>query len=784
MSAPAPSEDASPLADRHARWLDETGVLLTERERVEFLALGESYRRDAFVESFWISRDPHPETARNELRDTWEERLAAAREQFGTVRDVRAQVYLLTGEPASRERPDCPELLPLEVWRLADSLPSPAGDGTVVFVKPSQGSGAYRAWTPDEGLAVLGGDGGPPDTARLRKRCDDGADLLRSLELAVPPVRLRDLAVSAGDDGWLDAFLARSTSIAPDARALDARLDIAYPDRAGSRTVVEMTVAVPREALGEAGRPESFRFVVDGEILQRDKLLDTFHYRFETPSALEPTEPIPLVLQRHLRPGAYALRLRVESVDLQSYYRETRDLQVPVLAAAAGETADGGPTITLERPPRGLHTGRLRVRASSTGDTVAAVAFELNGRAGMTKRRPPWSIEIDLGRAPRVHELRAVALDAGGRTLATDEILVNAGPQNFAVRLVEPQPGTRHSGSVRARAIVDVPRGAQLDRVEFYLNEDRLSTHFQPPFAQALRLPTDLGTAYVRAVAYLDDGHSTESLVFVNSPSHLDRLDVDLVELYASVVDRKGRPVDGLGRSDFEIYEEQVPQRIRRFERASDLPFHAAVVIDTSTSMADEMRQAERAALAFFRSVVTPRDRASVVTFADEPRLVVPFTGDLEVLAGGLADIVADGETALHDSIVFTLYHFGGLRGQRALILLSDGEDSTSSYSFEEALEFAREMGVAIFAIALDVPSRAFEARAKLMRLSSETGGRHFFIHRTSELERVYRTIEDELRSRYLIAYQSSLDGEDFRHVDVRLADPALRAKTIAGYKP
>ena len=88
VSAPAPSEDASPLADRHARWLDETGVLLTERERVEFLALGESYRRDAFVESFWISRDPHPETARNELRDTWEERLAAAREQFGTVRDV------------------------------------------------------------------------------------------------------------------------------------------------------------------------------------------------------------------------------------------------------------------------------------------------------------------------------------------------------------------------------------------------------------------------------------------------------------------------------------------------------------------------------------------------------------------------------------------------------------------------------------------------------------------------------------------------------------------------
>jgi VWFA-related protein len=144
----------------------------------------------------------------------------------------------------------------------------------------------------------------------------------------------------------------------------------------------------------------------------------------------------------------------------------------------------------------------------------------------------------------------------------------------------------------------------------------------------------------------------------------------------------------------------------------------------------------------------------------------------------------ATGETALHDSVVFTLYHFGGLRGQRAIILLTDGEDSISHYSFEEALDFARESGVAVYTIGLDISSRAHEARSKMMRISNETGGQSFFISRASQLDQVYRTIELELRSQYLLAYQSTLQGDDFRRVKVEMSDPSLKAKTIRGYDP
>ena len=108
-----------------------------------------------------------------------------------------------------------------------------------------------------------------------------------------------------------------------------------------------------------------------------------------------------------------------------------------------------------------------------------------------------------------------------------------------------------------------------------------------------------------------------------------------------------------------------------------------------------------------------------------------------------------------------------------------------SQFTFSEALDFARQTGVAIYAIGLDIPSNEHEARNKLMRLSRETGGQYFFISRGAELDRVYQTIEQELRSQYLIAYQSSLtDDDSFRDIEVRLSDPTHTAKTLKGYLP
>ena len=183
-------------------------------------------------------------------------------------------------------------------------------------------------------------------------------------------------------------------------------------------------------------------------------------------------------------------------------------------------------------------------------------------------------------------------------------------------------------------------------------------------------------------------------------------MEVDFVELYTSVLDRKGNNIEDLDAGQFRVFEDEIEQEIRRFERVVDLPIHATLILDASTSMEPDLHQAERAALRFFEEVIQPKDRAAVIVFNDQPELKVPLTSNHEVLAGGLAGVTAEGETALYDSLVFGLYYLGGLRGKRALIVLTDGEDSSSKYSFTDALDFARESGVAVYAIGLGISSR------------------------------------------------------------------------------
>jgi VWFA-related protein len=201
--------------------------------------------------------------------------------------------------------------------------------------------------------------------------------------------------------------------------------------------------------------------------------------------------------------------------------------------------------------------------------------------------------------------------------------------------------------------------------------------------------------------------------------------------------------------------------------------------------MADEMHDVEVAALRFFRNVIRPKDRAELIVFSNEPQIKVPFTNDVEVMAGGLAELEAGGYTALWDSLVYSLYSFAGLTGKRVLVALTDGEDSRSEYRFDEVLDFAKRAGVAIYVIGLDVPSRAFDIRSRLQSLARSTGGETYYIQRAGELDGIYDSIEEEVHSQYLIAYQSTQgDGDEFRSVEVELSQPGLEARTIPGYYP
>ncbi|MEE2776604.1 MAG: VWA domain-containing protein [Acidobacteriota bacterium] len=808
---------------RHRAFLEEVTLLIGEPEREAFLGLREGYQRDRFLDRFWQVRDPFPQTARNEFRDRWEANAEAAGARFDDLSDHRAQMILFFGEESRSFRALCSDVLePIEFW-VFDAIAGVRPNFTIAFNGAGRERSSSKIWDPTTGLSALrsrlrsGLVSDQEMVTLITQGCTRGDQIMSALSRSVDWAEVRDglpLRPRVAKE-WVAAFKARSTDLPDGAKTLPASYITQYPGAYQSRTVVQVLVSVPRAeaAIGELGKHRSHNFLIDGEVLRRGELFESFRYKFDVAVTDDDTsEPIPLAVERYLRPGDYRIIVKVQDLNSDRFSRLQEAIEVPnlrvapkVASAAAtppsepvgrlefldeanasldGSTAAADHVVRVTAPSDRLLTDIIRVGAKATGEGIAKVAFDLDGKQILAKTRPPYSIEIDLGRAPRIHRLQARAIGADGTTLASDETFLNTGPHRFGVRLIEPQRGHRYERSVRASAQVEIPEGEQLDRVEMYLNETLVATLFQPPFIQPIAIPDGQDLGYVRAVAFLEDGNSTEDLVFVNSPYPLDEVHVDMVELYTSVFDGKGRPVGDLALADFEVRENGEAQSIRRFEPVTERPIHAGILLDTSISMHEEIEEAEKAALKFFDSVLRPRDRACLIVFSDQPQLVVPFTNSVEILAGGLAGLVSEGETAFHDSLVFALHYFSGLRGKRVLIVISDGEDSDSRYRFEEVMEFARRAGVAIYSIGLGITQRDVIARNKLLRLADETGGRHFFIEDADGLSSIYAKIETEIRAQYLLAYQSSQKGSKFREVRLDMTRRGLKAKTMRGYYP
>ena len=808
-AAGEPDDELADLPEKYRHWLALVDLLITDEERDYFLTLERDFRRDAFIDAFWAQRDPFEDTRWNELRSRWEERGEKALSDYGSLADDRSRVLLSNGEPINRCRHLHQEL---EVWFYAGSERADR-DYVLIFERPTW-KVPYRLYRPGRQLIRTVRE--QPIELSITEMCREET-ISTALDLIARDryyeVLLNDILTPEQEpsEEWVATFAAQSTDLPADAAHFHAELAIDFPGSHQQRTVAQGVVSVPREGLGESGGVHRFQLV--GEVVRDGELFERFRYRFEVPA--EGEGPLALVFQRYFRPGELTVMVRLEDLLGRRFARFEERLEVPsldggeagaaavtakladselfrLLAEADAATARGERVVRLLPPPGVVHTGLVRFKTLTAGD-IDRVTFLLDDQPILTKNRPPFSVELDLGEVPGTHRLRAVAFGAGGEEAATDEILLNPGGQRFRVRLVEPRRGKTYRRSLRAVADLQVPDGEEIDRLELYVNEELAATLYQPPWAQPLLLPgetraDEAALAYVRAVAYLSDGNSSEDVVFVNAPDFIEEIEVQLVELYATVHDRAGRPVTGLGEEAFEVTEDGVRQEIRRFAWVSDLPLHTALLIDTSSSMEDSLERAGEAALAFVEQTVKPRDRAALITFTAEPYVAVRFTNDVDALAAALAAMRAEGGTALYDSLVFALHYFHGIKGQKALLLLSDGKDESSGFDFDGALQFARRAGVTLYTVGLKEASLNRGSRRVLRQLADETGGRSFFIDDVAELEAIYASIQQELRSQYLIAYQSSSarDESEFRRVEAvaEVDGEKLEVRTMSGYYP
>jgi len=807
------------LPDRYRQFLADVEPILTEVEEATFLRLASDYQRDKFIEDFWKRRSVDADGQRVAFREIYEIRLQVVKQRFRNVNTDQGRIFLVNGPPDGVRRIDCQDVYnPLELWYYERLETLRMNKVTLLFYQPF-GTGDYRLWTPLEGQQALlvGGIAGMAGIAPGRAidvtRCPEWREINGAVNATIgvfgtmtAQKMVDELRTGEKPDvEGVDKILLMTTDLDPAAARLPVQRVLRFPEMVASKIRMELSVLLERETLGtkQLGEETFYDLDVVGEIVKGGKLVDNFRYRFDFPGSTVKGAFLPLNIERFLYPGEYRLKVKIADsnrnaaalIDEKVVVPESPDQMLTAEEKAAREAAKAAVARLVSQPndrgalillpiAREFATGVVKFETRSSSDDIAFAEFFLDGRKVVTDRRPPFEADLDLGELPRKRTVKVAGYGKDGRILSEDEIVLNEGREAFRVKITAPEKGANVSGPVRVVADLAVPETKKLQKVEIFVNETRAATIFQPPFQQVVDVPRQKEIGFLRVVATLEDGSVSEDVRYINAPKYLSEVDVQAVELYTSVF-AKGRPVTGLTKTNFRILEDGAPQEVDGFEVVTNLPLSLGVGVDTSGSMEETLPVAQTSATDFLKSVMTPRDRCFLVTFDNEPQLVSRFTTDRERLAQALAGLRAQGSTALWDAVVYGLYQYQGTKGRKAYVILTDGADRASKFTFEAALDYARKTGVAIYFIGLRIGGTQFDVRNKLNKMARETGGTVYYIDSAKGLAGVYKEIDEELRSQYLLTYIPPVrKGDKWRKVEVKMTPDNLEARTISGYYP
>jgi len=273
---------------------------------------------------------------------------------------------------------------------------------------------------------------------------------------------------------------------------------------------------------------------------------------------------------------------------------------------------------------------------------------------------------------------------------------------------------------------------------------------FAPLLAQNAALPSGQTAAGQPAIQGATESDEATRII----------LDVTRVNILFTVTDKKGRFVTDLGKNDFDIVENKRSQTIQQFTAESDLPLRLAVLVDTSNSIRDQFRFEQQAAVRFMQSGLRPReDRIMLVSFDSAAELVSDLTGDMKKLEEGVRNMRPGGGTSLYDAIYFAskeklMMDQPRDKFRRAMIVISDGEDTESRLTRDQALEMAQKADVVIYAISTNIKRDDLDGDKVLRYLADETGGQAFFPFKIEDLDQSFENIANELRHQYNIFYR------------------------------
>jgi len=557
----------------------------------------------------------------------------------------------------------------------------------------------------------------------------------------------------------------------------------------GVVTRVAFHFAIPSEV------PQSVPLVITGSVIQQGQVVKRFRYPLlpsqkESLTAIQTLQPgdadiearlmIPLEEQTPVIVAKTAAHFTIGKTN-KTYVASVSDGAEAVIAeGSVPETADAVKII----PPRRDVAPNLFIVDVEVKPPVKRVEFWVEGKKIMARNAPPYRAELDLGQLPKRVEVRAIGYDDRGRYVDADAFVVNERETPLEVKITRTQTADRVS---HVKLSVQNPKGRPIKTVALFADQKKFYAWNQPPYAIDIADDRLANIRYLRASVIDATNYEASDLLFLNGAQINEEMEVNLIELPVAVTDAGGIPISGLAQANFRIRENGKPQKITNFDAASNLPIAVGLLIDHSGSMKPRMEATRKAATVFLERILKPTDRAFVAGFSFDATKEAPFVSDIGLLDEQVRAIPdASGGTSLYDAIITGLYRFRTLQGRRALIILTDGEDTTSRISYDDMLAYARSARVPLYFIGVGLGFADIAGTNKMKSLAAETGGVAYFIKDVKHLDETYAQLEKDLRSQYLIAYstQSSKTDKQYRTVNVTVDRADAHVRTIRGFLP
>jgi len=447
---------------------------------------------------------------------------------------------------------------------------------------------------------------------------------------------------------------------------------------------------------------------------------------------------------------------------------------IAALTLATTASATTQLLLTRDANPEGEYKGIVDLTVAPPAENMK-ITLTVDGDK-LADLYSPYRVMVDLG--PRVveHKIVVTAITADRKRVQW-RTTINKGhlPLSVKLRAVDATQGI-------FEATATAPDDDPIEKVELWQNGNAIAIATEAPYR--LTAPAALTSGFVQVTAHTKSGEEAADFWSSAGDVKVDNVDVRTVPLFVSVVDRNGATLDNVDRSLFRILDNDSEGKIIEFGKAFDQPISIALLVDASSSMAYAMHDAITAATGFVKHTLKDGDRCAIFSIRDVPRREQSLTADREQVEKALTNVKPLGQTSLFDAIETAIRELRDEKNRRAIVILTDGGDTSSIASYDEAEKSAREAGVPIYFIAYESwePASAHDLD-RLRFIATETGG---FVATASQqnLAAKYGEIEKDLRAQFAITYQVTdfAKHNEWRKVRVMLNSTKLTARTIGGY--